>query len=50
MRGALLTALVAVALVGCEDRRKEAVDKVDTDAFRLQVDGLAAAAVDLVRR
>lgn len=32
MRGALLTALVAVALLGCEDRRKEAVDKVESDS------------------
>ena len=47
MRGALLTALMALTLVGCENRREEAVDKVDHDAEAIRK---ASAVVNQVIR
>ncbi len=47
MRGAVLTVLLAVALAGCENRRQEAVEKVDHDAEAIQK---ASAVVNQVIR
>ncbi|MEE8218624.1 MAG: hypothetical protein V3S03_06625, partial [Vicinamibacteria bacterium] len=47
MRGVVLTVLLALALGGCKDRRKEAIDKLDNDAEAVQK---AAAAVNEVIR
>ena len=47
MRGVVLTVLLALALGGCMDRRKEAIDKLDHDAEAVQK---AAAAVNQVIR
>ncbi len=47
MRGVVLTVLLALALGGCKDRRKEAIDKLDHDAEAVKK---AAAAVNQVIR
>ena len=36
MRGLLLVVLLGLAIGGCKDRRKEAVDKVDHDAAAIK--------------
>ena len=47
MRGLLVAVMLALALGGCKDRRKEAVDKVDHDAAAIQK---ASGAVNAVIR
>ncbi len=47
MRGILLAVLLALAIGGCKDRRKEAIDKVDSDAAAVKK---ASAAVNQVIR
>ena len=47
MRGAVLTVLLALALGGCENPRKEAIDKIDDDKEAVRK---AAAAVNRVIR
>jgi hypothetical protein len=47
MRGLVVAALLAVALGGCKDRRKEAVEKVDHDAAAISK---ASGAVNAVIR
>jgi hypothetical protein len=47
MRGLVVAVLLAVALGGCKDRRKEAVEKVDHDAAAISK---ASGAVNAVIR
>jgi hypothetical protein len=47
MRGVLLAVLLALAIGGCKDRRKEEIDKVDHDAAAIKK---ASAAVNQVIR
>jgi len=47
MRGVVLTVLLALALGGCKDRHKEAIDNVDHDAEAMRK---ASAAVNQVIR
>jgi hypothetical protein len=47
MRGVLLAVLLALAIGGCKDRRKEQIDKIDHDAAAIKK---ASAAVNQVIR